>query len=329
MARVGITKEQVHAAANQLLSQGVTPGINAVRAILGTGSNGTIQKFLREWADARPVQQAAAFTLPADLNDSFARVIERERAAAAAEAQEKRVHAEAQADTLADDVERLEGELDAEREALAALTTERDQLNADLGALRLELKQLELHLQGEQQAKNAAHLELASARLKTEAQAEQITALTAALGEAKQTAEAAEQARRDAEASSAAQRVKAESEKGRADELARRLVVVEQQATEAMADARQAHDDAKQAATEATTAKLAVKDAEATAAAADARAAAAEVRATAAEAQAAAVAQALDTAKAETDALREQLAAATSADTELKQLAIGLEKPKK
>ncbi len=315
MARVGITKEQVHAAANQLLSQGVTPGINAVRAILGTGSNGTIQKFLREWADARPVQQAAAFTLPADLNDSFARVIERERAAAAAEAQEKRVHAEAQADTLADDVERLEGELDAEREALAALTTERDQLNADLGALRLELKQLELHLQGEQQAKNAAHLEVASGRVKLDAQAEQITTLTTALADAKQTAAAAETAKREAEANRAALQVKADAEHARAEELARRLQHVEQQAAAATADARSANEEAKVSAAAAAEAKLATKDAEA--------------RATAAERERVAAEKALKAAQTEMAELRAQLAAATAADTELGQLAISLDKPKK
>jgi len=315
MARVGITKEQVHAAANQLVAQGVHPSINAVRDLLGTGSNGTIHKHLREWADSRPTQKAPEFVLPADLTNGIGRVIEVEKAKAAKEIQDKLDLAQAQADTLADTVERLEEQLDAEQEAAAVLTAERDEQAATIGALRLELRQLELHLQGEQQAKNAAHLEVASGRVKLDAQAEQITALTTALTEARQTAEAAESAKREAEAQRAALQVKADAEHGRAEELARRLHLVEQQAAAAAADAKEAHQEAKVSAAAAAEARLATKDAEA--------------RATAAAARAAEAKQALEKARAEADDLRAQLTAATAKDDELKQLAIGLEKPKK
>lgn len=326
MARVGITKEQVFAAANQLVAQGTHPSINAVRDVLGTGSNGTIHKHLKEWTDARPTQKAPEFVLPVELTNSLGKVIEQEKAKAAKEVEDKLAQVQAQADTLADDVERLEAQLDAEQEAAAALTAERDEQAATIGALRLELRQLELHLQGEQQAKNAAHLEVAGARLKLEAQGKEITELTTALTEARKTAETAESAKRDAEAQRAALQVKADAEHGRAEELARRLHLVEQQAADATADARRATEEAKASAAAAAEAKLATKDAEARADKAERELAAAGKTLDAVQAEAK---KALDAAKAEAAELRAQLAAATAADTELKQLAIGLEKPKK
>jgi len=310
MARAGITKEQVHAAANQLVAQGVHPSINAVRDLLGTGSNGTIHKHLREWADARPTQKAPEFVLPTDLTNGIGRVIEVEKAKAAKEIQDKLDLAQTQADTLADTVERLEEQLDAEQEAVAALTTERSEQAATIGALRLELRQLELHLQGEQQAKNAAQLEVAGARLKLEAQGKEITELTTALTEAREAAEVAEKTRRDAEAQRDALQIKADAAQQRGDELARRLQHVEQQAADATADARKATEEAKVSAAAAAEAKLATKDA--------------ETRADQAERDRAAAETALAVAQAEAADLRNQLAT----DPELGQLALSL-KPKK
>lgn len=53
MARPGISKHEVFAAATELVGRGTEPTIEQVRGILGTGSNSTIAHFLREWRALR------------------------------------------------------------------------------------------------------------------------------------------------------------------------------------------------------------------------------------------------------------------------------------
>ncbi len=49
MARIGVTYEQVAAAANELTSTGRRPTLEAIRRILGTGSNSTLVQHLQIW----------------------------------------------------------------------------------------------------------------------------------------------------------------------------------------------------------------------------------------------------------------------------------------
>ena len=60
MARIGITFEQVAAAADALTGAGQQPSIRAIREKLGdTGSPNTIHRHLVTWRSARPVAVAA------------------------------------------------------------------------------------------------------------------------------------------------------------------------------------------------------------------------------------------------------------------------------
>jgi hypothetical protein len=83
MAREGITFEQVAAAADALVGEGVQPTIRAVRERLGTGSPNTIHRHLVAWREARPAATAAAPELPAPLAAALANEIERAAAAGA------------------------------------------------------------------------------------------------------------------------------------------------------------------------------------------------------------------------------------------------------
>ena len=49
MAKIGVTYEQIAAAANELTSSGKRPTLEAIRRILGTGSNSTLVKHLSVW----------------------------------------------------------------------------------------------------------------------------------------------------------------------------------------------------------------------------------------------------------------------------------------
>ncbi len=67
MARPGITYSEVARAATQLIAQKVRPSIEAVRRILGTGSNSTINRHLREWIKTQGVQAELEQGLPDSL----------------------------------------------------------------------------------------------------------------------------------------------------------------------------------------------------------------------------------------------------------------------
>ena len=67
MARPGITYQEVARAATQLLAQQTRPSIEAVRKILGTGSNSTINRHLREWSKTQGMQAELEQGLPDSL----------------------------------------------------------------------------------------------------------------------------------------------------------------------------------------------------------------------------------------------------------------------
>ena len=78
MARIGITYEEVELTAEHLLQEGVEPTIERIRFTLGTGSNTTISKYLKEWRSVRlkanPNILPALKTPPDPVNQAVARV---------------------------------------------------------------------------------------------------------------------------------------------------------------------------------------------------------------------------------------------------------------
>ncbi len=71
MARKGVTFEQVAKAAEQLLLSNINPKNGNVRELLGTGSNTTIAKHLRDWRMARlhdGIDNVPRAMNPAELN---------------------------------------------------------------------------------------------------------------------------------------------------------------------------------------------------------------------------------------------------------------------
>lgn len=67
MARPGVIYSEVAKAATQLTAQQVRPSIEAVRRILGTGSNSTISRHLRDWQQKQGVTTALEQGLPESL----------------------------------------------------------------------------------------------------------------------------------------------------------------------------------------------------------------------------------------------------------------------
>jgi len=68
MSRPGVSYEDVSKVATTLLSQGTHPSVQRVRNVLGTGSNTTIDRFLKSWQETFKQEKRTVLpeTLPED-----------------------------------------------------------------------------------------------------------------------------------------------------------------------------------------------------------------------------------------------------------------------
>lgn len=103
--RVGITYEQVAAAADAISARGERPTLRGVRNEMGTGSLGTIQKHLSAWQGQRRQIVTSAATLPTEIQRVILEEIEREVGAARSELEAELAEVKGDRDTLADDNE--------------------------------------------------------------------------------------------------------------------------------------------------------------------------------------------------------------------------------
>ena len=267
MARVGVTYEQVAAAADGLLGEGLAPTIRAVRERMGSsGSPNTIHRHLTTWREARPVAPAAAPDLPPSITAGIAAEIARAAAAVRGEIESRLVQAQAEAADLAAAGEALEAERDMLIEQVAVLTQERDTQKGVVTQQASDLTDAQERLEREQQAAEGARIELATARLRIDAQAErvkdqaaEIARLSDALAEARDGRIVAEQ-----QAAVLAARLEAAADQLRRAEA--RTEEVAQEATRAAAAADAARTAAEQAVRQAQ-----AERAQALAAAAEAR----------------------------------------------------------
>ncbi len=174
MARTGVTFEQVAAVADAITGEGYQPTINAVRDRIGTGSPNTIHKHLTIWRAARPQAAAAVPELPASLTAAIAAEIEKAAYNARAEVETKLVQSQAEAVELANAGEALETDRDELIEQVANLTTEKDKLAGKAAQQELDLKVQAERIEREQQAAEAARVELAKAQLKIDGNIEKL-----------------------------------------------------------------------------------------------------------------------------------------------------------
>ncbi len=267
MARQGITFEQVAAVADALAGEGQQPTIRAIRERLGdTGSPNTIHKHLTAWREARPVAAAAAPELPQALTAAIATEIERAASQARGEIEGRLVQAQAEAAELAAAGEVLESERDELAEQVAILTTERDTLAGKAAQQAVDLADAQQRIEREQQAAEAARVEVATVRLKIEAQVERVSEQATEIERLRAALADAQQGRTAAEQQAAVLSAKLEACADRVSRAEARADQIEQQA----AKAAQAHDTARTAAAQETRQAQAERD--------DARKIAAEAR---------------------------------------------------
>ncbi len=248
MARIGVTSEQVSAVADALIGEGKQATIRAVRERLGDrGSPNTIQKHLSAWRDARPMAAAAALELPQTLAAAIAAEIGRAAAQARAEIEGRLVEVQTEAADLAMTGESLEDERDSLIAQMVVLTTERDTLAGKAAQQAADLAELTGRVEREQQAAEAARVELATARLRAEglterhaAQGKEVEQLRAAVEDERKGRIAAEQA-----AAVLAARLEASAELVVRAET--RAELAERQADQVTQDVRKAHAEREDA----------------------------------------------------------------------------------
>lgn len=176
MARDGVTFEQVAQVADALVGAGQQPTIRAVREGLGgTGSPNTVHRHLRAWRDARPVAIASSPELPQALVAALATEIKRAASQARAEVEAALVAEQADSKRLAEDGDAKDAEIEALQAQVAALTTERDTLAGKTAQQAADLADAQQRVEREQQAAEAARVELAKAQLKIDAQTSTLT----------------------------------------------------------------------------------------------------------------------------------------------------------
>jgi colicin import membrane protein len=247
MARVGITSEQVAQAADSLLGEGQQPTIKAVRERLGdTGSPNTIHKHLTAWRAARPPATAAAPELPASLAGAIAAEIERATAAARAEIEARLIQAQTEAADLAQAGEALEAEREALTEQVAALATERDTLSGKAAQQAADLDAQAQRIEREQSAAESARVELATARLRIEGDAERRAEQTAEIQRLRAALETETAARVAGEQSAAVLASQLAELRGQVEELRTVRTRLESERDQAREQAHQAQGAARE-----------------------------------------------------------------------------------
>jgi chromosome segregation ATPase len=199
MAKQGVSYPEVAAAADRLVGQGTEPSTRLVREILGTGSMNTLQKHMNAWRSARPVQQSTAYELPSELINAFGKELARGAAQAKSAIESELAQSQSEMFELVALGESLEAQVEDLTNANTGLTTERDQAVATAAERASEISKLDVELKREQQAGEAARLEVATANLRASSndallteRAEEIVRLRKSLEQASQAMNAAD-----------------------------------------------------------------------------------------------------------------------------------------
>jgi len=235
MARPGINYDEVKDAANHLLANGISPSIQRIRAILGTGSNSTISEHLKRWQ--QEIHDKPRTVLPPTIPEAVMTALEAFWQVAVQQADALYQKQREQA------LETVQSAEQAREDALAALQqaqNETDQVHEQLIDLQKTSKRQENELLVEQERRHAAERTIALAEqrvVKAEQAAAQVRTDThSRLAELesllRQTREEARQQLAKAE-----QQLQIERERGEASET-RLLQLIDQIRTEKTAEQR-------------------------------------------------------------------------------------------
>ena len=167
--RTGITFEQVATLADAIAAQGGRPTLRGVRAELGSGSMGTIQKHLATWQGRRRQIVTSAATLPPEIQRVILAEIAREVDAARAELESDLADAKGDRDALADENEQQAELLERQTERMAEIEATNQQQAGRIAQLEADLASASQATDRERSVAEQARLAQAKAELRLEA----------------------------------------------------------------------------------------------------------------------------------------------------------------
>jgi colicin import membrane protein len=219
MARAGVSFDQVAAIADGLVAEAVSPTLKNVRERLATGSFGTIHRHLKAWQDLRPLPMAASIELPESIIHAICSEIDRAKAFARVEVEERLVLTQAEGDELAVFIEMLESELYAQEAAVKNLTADKCTMNCKLQELSNEIELLRRENERERYTAEQARIEVAQLRNKLDLQMEKLVEQAALIDKILNEQEREHQARIAAERDAAVLSSQVETEREKAIRL--------------------------------------------------------------------------------------------------------------
>lgn len=167
--RTGITFDQVAALADAITTRGDRPTLRGVRAELGTGSMGTIQKHLTAWQGQRRQIVTSTASLPAEIQRVILAEIEREVVAARAELEAELAATKGDRDTLTDDNEAQTEQLELQANQIDELTATTQQQAGRIAQLEADLASAGQATDRERGLAEQARQALAKSELRLEA----------------------------------------------------------------------------------------------------------------------------------------------------------------
>ena len=167
--RTGITFEQVAAVADAIAARGDRPTLRGVRAELGSGSMGTIQKHLAAWQGQRRQIVTSAATLPTEIQRVILSEIEREVDAARAELEAELAATKGDRDALAEDNEAQAEQIEQQTARLDEIEATSQQQAGRIAQLESDLETAWQATERERGVAEQARQALAKAELRLEA----------------------------------------------------------------------------------------------------------------------------------------------------------------
>ena len=197
--RTGITYDQVAVVADTLAALGERPTLRGVRAELGTGSMGTIQKHLAQWQGSRRQIVTSAASLPTEIQRVILSEIERSISEARAELEGDLAATKGDRDALAEDNEQQTEQIEQLAARLAEIEATGQQQAGRIGQLDADLLTAREATERERSIAEQARQALAKAELRLEA----LPKVEAEVDRLRQALEIERQARTVAEQSAA------------------------------------------------------------------------------------------------------------------------------
>lgn len=240
--RAGITFEQVAAIADATAAQGDRPTLRGVRAELGTGSLGTIQRHLAAWQGSRRQIVTSSATLPTEIQRVILSEIERAVSEARADLEADLAATKGALAELADDNEAQAGQIEQQAAQLGESAAVGQQQIGRIAQLETDLTNVAEEIRREREEAANARQSLAKAELRLEA----IPKIEAEAERRRVALETETASRVAAEQSAAVLRAQLEALRGQVEELRGARGKIEAERDQAREQAHQSQGEARE-----------------------------------------------------------------------------------